>query len=160
MILFSIDQALGTSGWAQFDDNRLLDYGSFTIDSNQSIDERLMSFRDIICGMYRDKRFNEVVFEGIQYQNNAETYKKLAYVQAVLMMWCNDNEVPYTVIPPGVWRSELCCNFGRTRKEQKQKAIEFVKETFAVDATSDEADAICMGWAYLSMKKKEGELAW
>jgi hypothetical protein len=30
--------------------------------------------------------FQDIFFEDIQYQNNAETYKKLAFVQATIMI--------------------------------------------------------------------------
>ena len=101
--------------------------------------------------LYREYEFDELMFEDIQNQNNNETYKKLAYVQATIIIWCYNNNIKFHILSPSHWRSvlkERCgISFGRKREEQKAAAIRFVEEIFKVIATTDEADAIALGYA-------------
>lgn len=163
-ITLALDQALETTGYSLWVDDTLAGSGSFTIDKHQDIDKRLADFETMIDEIHKASKFNYLVFEGIQYQNNIETYKKLAYVQATIILWCYHNDVKYTTLAPSSWRNILGGGFGKNRKEQKQRAIEYVKEHFDFksdesntrDVTSDEADAICLGHAYQISRKEHG----
>ena len=159
MIYLSLDQSLRTTGWAIFEDKELKQYGHFTIPSNHPIEQRLNEFMRELNNLYREYEFDELFFEDIQNQNNNETYKKLAYVQATIVIWCYNNNIKFHILSPSHWRSvlkERCgISFGRKREEQKQKAIELVQQFFARVVTSDEADAICLGYAGICDKEKE-----
>lgn len=96
-----------------------------------------------------------MVFEDIQLQmGNVETYKKLAYVQAITMYWCEKQGIEYHVMSPSHWRKILKDEYdivwGRKRAEQKQAALNFVENKYGKDPniTSDSADAICIGLTY------------
>ena len=86
----------------------------------------------------------KVVIEGIQFQSNMATFRKLALLQGVLICLFAENNFLYSIVEPSKWKS-FCKIKGRKRQEQKENAIKFVKESFGIDVTSDEADAICMG---------------
>lgn len=159
-IVLALDQALETSGYGVFENNNLIHSGTFKVNKDQEIHERLVEFAGNLSKLHERFCFDFVAFEGIQYQNNAETHKKLAYVQATLILWCYDKGIRYTIIPPSAWRCELGGGFGKTRKEQKARAIEYVKERFGTEVTSDEADAICIGCACISILGKERDQAW
>lgn len=151
MIYLSLDQAMRTTGWAIFENKELKQYGHFTIPSHHPIEQRLNEFMRELNDLYREYEFDELFFEDIQNQNNNETYKKLAYVQATIIIWCYNNNIKFYILSPSHWRSvlkERCgISFGRKREEQKQKAIELVQQFFSRMVTSDEADAICLGYA-------------
>ena len=159
-IILALDQALETSGYCVFDKGNIVESGTFKVDKNQEIHGRLVKFAGNLTRLHERFHFDFVAFEGIQYQNNAETHKKLAYVQATLILWCYDKGIRYTIIPPSAWRCELGGNFGKNRKEQKAHAVEYVKDRFGIDVDSDEADAICIGCACLSILEKEKNEAW
>jgi len=99
-----------------------------------------------------------VFFEGIQKQSNAETFKKLAYCQATILLWCYWNELKYTILPPSHWRKTLKdkygLGFGTSRAEQKKKAQELVKQVYGKDVSQDEADAICIGLAGIQEREQ------
>ena len=158
MIYLSLDQSLRTTGWAIFENKELKQYGHFTIPSHHPIEQRLNEFMRELNDLYREYEFDELFFEDIQNQNNNETYKKLAYVQATIVIWCYNNNIKFHILSPSHWRSvlkERCgISFGRKREEQKQKAIEFVQQFFARMVTSDEADAIALGYAGICEKDK------
>lgn len=151
MIYLSLDQSLRTTGWAIFENKELKQYGHFTIPSHHPIEQRLNEFMRELNDLYREYEFDELFFEDIQNQNNNETYKKLAYVQATIVIWCYNNNIKFHILSPSHWRSvlkERCgISFGRKREEQKQKAIELVQQFFSRMVISDEADAICLGYA-------------
>jgi len=58
------------------------------------------------------------------------------------------------------WK-HTCGIKGKGREAQKANAQAFVKNTFAIDATQDEADAICLGYHILaSNESKVGCFDW
>lgn len=145
-----------TTGWALFEDNKLIKNGTFKTKSTLPIEKRLGQIWQYISDLYKEYKFDKIAFEDIQNQNNNETYRKLAYCQAVIYLWCDYNEIGYSVLGPSHWRKILGGGFGSKREEQKQKAMQYVNEKCGVDVTSDEADAICIGLAALKEQKQAG----
>lgn len=154
MRYLSLDQALNTSGWALFDGEKLIQYGTFKTKSTDPIEKRLGQIWAELSMIRNQYGFDYLFFEDIQKQQNAETYKKLAYTQATVLLWCywSDNiSYNYKILSPSHWRSILKekykKSFGKTRTEQKRAAQQLVKEVCGVSATEDESDAICIGLA-------------
>ena len=154
MIVLSLDQALQTSGWAVFENEKLIECGTFVIQANKPIESRLGKIWENLNDLHDQYDFNYLAFEDTQQQFNVETFKRLCYVQAVIMLWCYYNEVKYAVLAPTHWRSVIGKGWGKSREEQKQHAIEWVKQTFNKEVTSDAADAVCIGWAAIKEKDK------
>lgn len=149
--ILALDQASRTTGWAIYDNKTLITSGHFSIPANKTMQQRLMSFVDHLDDLIAKYNVEKIYYEGIQYQNNIETYKKLAYIQAMIIYNTTIHNLPILELTPSHWRSLIKdkhgVKFGRTRAEQKQKAQEFVKNYFNINATEDEADAICLGYA-------------
>lgn len=147
----ALDQASRMTGWAVFDNKKLIGYGHFSISANKTIGERLEAFIREFNVLIETYHPEKIYFEGIQYQNNAETYKKLAMIQAMIIYWTKSKKIDSLELTPSHWRSIIKDNhgikFGRTRIEQKQKSQEFVKDFFNSIVSEDEADAICLGYA-------------
>ena len=82
---------------------------------------------------------------------SVETYKKLEYVQAMILFWCEKHEKNLYCLSPSHWRKILKdkygMSWGRKRAEQKQTAIDFIQEHYKKEVDSDTADAICIGCA-------------
>lgn len=145
----ALDQASRTTGWAVYDNKTLIASGHFSIPANKIIHDRLKSFVIHLTNLIEKYHPEKIYYEGIQYQSNIETYKKLAYIQAMIIYF--SDSIPITELGPSHWRSIIKdkhgINFGRSRAEQKQKAQTFVKDFFNKTVTEDEADAICLGYA-------------
>ena len=85
--------------------------------------------------MFRGKLL--VAIEEIQLQNipgsskdtNVATFKKLAYVQALLLELCAEMSVPYEIVPSSSWKSGLGIK-GKNRTEQKRDAQRYIKEEY------------------------------
>lgn len=152
MRLLALDQSLNTTGVAVFDNDKILNCGAFTIHSNQELGKRLTEFLYELDDLYETYHFDAIVYEDIQLQmGNVETYKKLAYVQAMILFWCEKHEKNLYCLSPSHWRKILKdkygMSWGRKRAEQKQTAIDFIKEHYKKEVDSDTADAICIGCA-------------
>jgi len=65
MRLLALDQASRTTGWAIFDDEELVDSGTFTLKSDD-IGERLVDYKKHIEKLICDNDIEEVAFEDIQ----------------------------------------------------------------------------------------------
>lgn len=153
--VLSLDQSLRVTGYAVFDDERLIDHGVFSVDEKLPIDRRLNLFMRNVQALYNKHKPDVICFEDIQDQNNVLTFKRLAYVQAAILIYCSivGGDLRYEIISPSHWRSVLGGGFGRKREDQKRHAIEFVKEKYGIDVDSDTADAICIGTAYIYERK-------
>lgn len=147
----ALDQASRTTGWAIYDNKNLITSGHFSIPANKTMQQRLISFVDHLQDLITKYHVEKIYYEGIQYQSNIETYKKLAYIQAMIIYNAASDNIPILELTPSHWRSVIKdkhgIKFGRSRTEQKQKAQEFVKDFFNQNVTEDEADAICLGYA-------------
>lgn len=155
-ILIALDQAAKVSGYSVFKDEKYEKSGTFSIPPHKPIEERLALLYQELMRLYDEYTDYsvELVFEDIQLQmGNVKTYKVLAYVQSIILLFCFYNNVPYTISTPSHWRKLLGGGFGRKREEQKEHAIKFVKEKLEIDVSSDEADAICLGLARLKEKE-------
>lgn len=152
MRLLALDQASRVTGVAIFDDDKLVKYGTFEIKSNQELGKRLTQFLENLDKLYAAYHFDAVAYEDIQLQmGNVETYKKLAYIQAMILFWCEKHEKNLYCLSPSHWRKILKdkygMSWGRKRIEQKQTAIDFIQEHYEKEVDSDTADAICIGCA-------------
>ena len=152
MKILALDQSLNTTGWAIFDEDTLITYGTFTISPTRPIEERLHNIWKNINELYAIHEFDFLTFENIQQQHgNVETFKKLAYVQAALLLWCYNADMRYKILSPSEWRKILSdkykIKFGRARAEQKENCIKLIKDVYEETCSEDEADAIALGTA-------------
>lgn len=156
MKFLALDQALNVSGWAVFEDNKLIAADTFTILKTAPMDKRLLDMYKNLTDLYYEYEFEKVYFEDIQLQaGNALTYKHLAYAQAAVILWCGHMDMGYEILAPSHWRKVLGGNFGRKRAEQKRHAIDLVEKWYNINVPSDIADAICIGRAAIQETKKE-----
>ena len=154
MFYLALDQALQTSGYAIFDNDKLVKWGTFSTKASDSIEERLYTIQQELTKLDQQYNIGYVFFEDTQKQVNLDTYKRLCYVQSVIMLWCrNRGGIKYNVLSPSHWRKILKdkykINWGRKREEQKQAALQWVQQEYSGNFTSDSADAICIGKAGL-----------
>ena len=166
MIVLALDQALKTSGFAIFNDKKLEAWGTFDIRPTLPIEQRLQMIFQHLDTLEEKYHFTYVFFEDTQKQTNLETYKKLCYVQAAVLLWCYFKDKKYFILAPSHWRSILKdkykINWGKARKDQKKAAQEWVKNNYDLGVegiSEDEADAVCIGAAGI-LENFTKESAW
>ena len=154
MKILALDQASRTSGYAIFEDNQLIDSGTFTL-IQDDIGERLVELRDTIIKFIDNNQIELVLFEDIQLQagnTGVTTYKVLAEVFGVIQELLTERGIEYQIIHSQTWKSVLNIK-GRTRPEQKKNAQMYVLNTFNKKVSQDTADAICIGSSYIKQNE-------
>lgn len=100
-----------------------------------------------------------IIMEDIQQQHGAVlTYKILAMLLGVIEVTCAENEIPYEVVSPNVWR-KYAGTCGKTRREEKLLSVAIVKDKYGVNVTDDIAEAILIGQYGSKTHKREYKLA-
>ena len=152
MRVLALDQASRVSGWAVYDGKALIDYGKFSA-TQTDIGERLYYIRNQVLQLIDKFEIDEVVFEDIQLQdnriNNVQTFKALAEVFGVLHELFVEIKMPREAVLSTVWKSKVGIK-GADRPAQKKNAQLWVKNTYNIQATQDECDAICIGYYYVN----------
>ena len=154
MRVLALDQASRTSGWAVFENGKLVTFGKFTAD-HSDVGDRLHYIKTQVAKLIDTYNIDEVVFEDIQLQgnvaNNVQTFKALAEVFGVLYELFVSLRMPRTAVLSTVWKSTLGIK-GKDRAAQKKAAQIWVENTYGVKPTQDECDAICIGAHYVNNK--------
>ena len=162
MKLLALDQASRTTGWAIFDDEELIDSGTFTLKSDD-IGERLVDYKKHVEKLICDNDIEEVAFEDIQMQNqinNVQTFKVLAEIFGVTQEYLVEQGHSYHVVSSNTWKSQLNIK-GKQRAEQKKNAQVYVLEHYNKKVSQDESDAICIGsCVILQNKNKKTDFNW
>lgn len=166
MKILAIDQARH-GGYAIFnyEKKQLLKYDSFCFtEKNSTFAQETTKIEDFIHNLIKKECISAVFIEEIHMSKNAQTFKKLARLQGVLINLFEKNNYLYSVISPSQWQN-FCKAKGRSTKEIKAKIItasaseekfnkrrskimslEYVKQKFGLSTTDDNiADAICIG---------------
>jgi Holliday junction resolvasome RuvABC endonuclease subunit len=159
--ILSIDQAKA-GAWALFDYNSktLLEHGHWDYSKAPSYQVAINKIKNLIQTLITEKEPIAVFLEDINYRQNIESFKKLAWLQGTLICFLEENEYLYDLIQPSQWQN-YCKARGRTDKEIKAKitevdttgkknskvlSLQFVKDKYNVDTTNDNiSDSICLG---------------
>lgn len=147
MKILALDQASKTTGYAIFENGKLLAYNKFTFeDSDMGI--RLMKIRNKVREIIEENDIKEVIMEDIQLQedakNNVVTFKILAEVFGIIHELTTEMNIPWSAVSSSTWRHTLGIK-GVKRAERKLLAQDYVEKHYSVRPTEDECDAICIG---------------
>lgn len=156
MRILSFDQASHTSGWALFENNKLIKHGKFTFNDND-FGIRLEKIRNKVAELVKEYSPDKVYFEDIQLQENVDTFKILAEVFGVIYELLTELKIPNEAIVASSWKGGLGIK-GADRPAQKANAKKYVEKTFSISPTQDECDAICIG--HFACTKKEETFDW
>ena len=166
MKLLALDCSTKATGIAVFDETSLLGSSVITASSTDLI-KRIHKMVDTIDQLITELNIDEIVMEEVipDHAKNINTFKALMWLQAAVMIMLHDNhpKVKIELVYPGSWRSACGIKIGRGVKREtlKEADIRFANETYNLTTNSDdEADAICIGHAYLHPKDDNGEINW
>jgi Holliday junction resolvasome RuvABC endonuclease subunit len=147
------------TGYAIFDDTKLIKYGTFTTSSDDDI-ERFTMIRAWLLSMIVSWKPDYIGLEGIQFQEEGSgqkmgvtVFQTLARLQGILMITCHDNKVPFEICPTNTWRHS-CGVKGKTRTDKKRSMQLLVQQWYGVKVSEDEADAIGIGHHLVSYIQK------
>lgn len=168
MYLLALDCSTKATGVAIFKDKELMGSSVITASSND-LYKRIHKMVDNILALVEQLGVEKIVMEEVipDHTKNTNTFKALMYLQALIHIEMHDKfpKVEIELMYPSSWRSVCGIKNGRgvRREQEKAEDIKFANKTYGLTITSDDqADAICIGHAYLHPKdeKNYGELNW
>lgn len=99
--LLALDQASVITGYAVFDNEKLLSYGKIEL-KDEEIGPRLVVLREKIKTLIEENKITYVAFEDIQLQssvgNNVKTFKVLANVYGIILELCEELKLKYEIV--------------------------------------------------------------
>lgn len=152
MKILSLDLSTKSSGYAVFENDKLISYGVMkSTEKNLLVRGNYMAeYTRLLCEKHG--KFDFVVIEDLKVLSNQSTLVKLAQVQGMVLRELKEQEVKF--IMPTVWRKEFKLN-GK-RAEAKVKAIELCKELGYEVECDDDAEAILLGIYFQKGLTSEG----
>lgn len=167
MYTLSLDLSTKSSGFAVFENKKLIEFGCLTASSTDVI-KRIYKIIGELSKIVDKYPIDTVLIEEVRPEDlkhsgkNLHTQKVLMWLQAAVVFLLHDKRPKAKIeyIYPSSWRSGVGIHTGRGIKREglKPQDISFVKENYGIDVNDDIADSICIGHYYLN--KKETTLSW
>lgn len=151
-MILALDNALGTTGYAIFKDDKTLVYCDKFKTKSKGLDDKLNEITDYLLYLVERFQITHIVIEDTQSQSNKDTFKKLSILNGLIREFCILNELTYTVVSVTTWRKYLCIP-QRPRDLSKKSAQAFVYNRYGLKLSEDECDAICIGTWYVANQK-------
>lgn len=148
--VIALDNATQNMGVSVFDDGELVYYSLIKFTGPIFEDRLEKIFRTVIEVFIDNWQADFIVFEDIQFQNNYQTYKKLAMLLGLLVIAAKVRDIKYEIVAPSSWRSHY--QITGQRQSAKLRAINLIKQMYNVDVVDDIAEAILLG-KYITDKK-------
>lgn len=150
----ALDASTKSTGWAIFQEKELIDYGCITISSNDTF-KRIKYQTKEIKKLLQKHNFSQIILEEVVTDGrHSRTWKVLMWLQASINFMLYDNQIHVDVqyFYPSSWRSKCGIKNGKGIKRDKEKQYdkEFVKKKYGLDVNDDIADAIGIGYAFVS----------
>lgn len=166
-MLLAVDASTKSTGIAIFGEDKTLLGSSVITASSSDLINRIHKIVDKIDQLIGELNITNITMEEVlpDHQKNVKTFKALMYLQATIVIMCHDKypQVKVDLVYPGSWRSVCGIKTGRgvVRETLKKADIDFANQTYGLNLISDdEADAVCIGHAFLHPKVDNSTLTW
>ena len=133
-MILALDLSTKSSGYAIFDNDKLIDYGCISAGSANLFSriDKMVEELDKILTKYK---FSHVYIEDVypeDVHNNIQVYKALVYLQGFILHKLDDFNLKHTFFLPSEWRSKCGIHTGRGVKRDtlKLKDVQFVQNQF------------------------------
>lgn len=157
--ILALDAATNLSGYAVYDDNELVGYGTYKA-QGEELTERIHDVKEWLRKGVEVLQPDKIIQEHIQLQmfngNQAQVklYNALARLQGTLLDLFYELNVPCELVYSSEWR-KTCGVSGNGRESKKKAAQDKVKIWYNIKCSQDEADAICIGkYGVMNTRKK------
>lgn len=145
----ALDAATVLTGYAIYDNRELVKYGTFKVEKWKPTVERIHLIRMWLVKMITEHQIDLIELEHVQLQGfgahqQVELYRTLCNLQGVILDTAFEYNIESELAYSTEWR-KYCGIAGKDRAEKKKNAQARVKSWYGINATDDEADAICLG---------------
>ena len=138
MKLLSLDISTRSTGWAVFENKKLIDYGCITSALTDLI-KRIHIITDGIKEILNKHTINKIVVEEVRPElgtQNIKTHRALMWIQGYIAIMAHDNfKLEFEYLYPSEWR-KVCgikTGSGVRRDALKPQDIAFVKEKYGIE---------------------------
>ncbi len=160
--ILSLDQSSKVSGFAIFDNDTLIQYGSIEI-TGANAPIRFVKVREWVRHMVDAWKPDFVMIEDIQMQDDEKngslsvvTFKILAELMGVLETFFTENGIEYDTAHVSTWRNHEQIK-GRSRSDKKRSSILRIEKCYGIKVIDDVADAILIGRYAVEQRKEKLE---
>ena len=143
MKVLALDQSTKLTGWCLTENKKYKSSGVLAVKDLPDTLERMKLMYDEIKQLIKRVKPDCVLIEDTQFQRNYSSFRTLSQLQGIIFAYLFDLDLPFYIIPATAWKSS-CQIKGKRREEQKKNTQKYVKDTYGIDVTEDEADAIGM----------------
>lgn len=150
-MILALDMSTKSTGYAIFQDGKLIDYGCLTASNVNTLD-RIKNMAQKIASVITNNKITEIVAEQVAPDFGSRVYKPLLYLQCQLEYFVHNSNMPIKInyLFPNTWRKTLGIPVRGGRDALKASDIKFVQDKYHLDITNDDiADAICIGLSYI-----------
>lgn len=152
MKICGIDASTTCSGFAIFDNGKLVKHGKIDMKKNRNTDNRISEMMFELGDLIKTNKPDALFVEDSWNSVNIEITKKLSNVVGAIIYVCYETDCEFNKLLPSAWRSTVGLKLAEgkhkmTRQELKQEAIDYVAKTYGVKCGDDEAEAICIAEA-------------
>lgn len=155
MKVLSIDASTKSTGFALFDNKKLVGYKCVTA-SSSDLATRIKKMVNALYDILEKYDIDIIVLEEVRPEQglqNIKTHKALMYLQGAFYLLIQEQfkQIKIEYLYPNEWRSKcgIKTGAGVRRQSLKPADIKFVKDTYGLDVNDDIADAIGIGHAYI-----------
>lgn len=139
--LLGLDQSTRLTGWCLMIDKKYNSSGVLSVVNTDDTIERMKLMYDEIVELVNRVKPDVILIEDTQFQQNYSSFRTLSQLQGIIMAYLFEKDLTFYIIPATAWKS--CCHIkGKARIEQKKNTQIYVKNTYGLDVTEDEADSI------------------
>lgn len=148
--LISLDTSSSETGYAIFEDAYYASSGILSPDKKLKGQPKMDDMCKRIVKLLTSENPDIVIIERMSVGRNVATARMLAEIIGVVYGWCLSHEgVYYEELTPSQWRGYLGIQGKGKREELKQVSIDYVNDHGIKVKSDNEADAICIGFAYI-----------
>ena len=147
--ILAFDQSTKISAYSVFINNEYVESGYIDLHKIKDTSERIRAMGVELGKVIEKYQPDKVVLEEVAQQSNPLTLKLLARIQGVIIGFCAAHDIETYIIEPSKWRSALEFKIGAgvKRQELKDQAIQYVKNTYGLELTEDQCEALCINEA-------------
>lgn len=154
-MILSLDNSTTTCGYAIWKKGKLINSGTISANKKDKPMVRMEQLFGEIQSLVDKYKITYIIFEDGFQRRNVDVLKTLCRLQGVIIGLCIINDLGFYLFLPSEWRSKLWTSNAK-REEQKRLAVEYANKNFGLNLEfkdNDEAEAICLGSAFLKIIK-------
>ena len=150
--ILGLDPSTKATGYSVFKNAELIDHGVITASSSNvfhRIDKMITELEKILKKYpVNDCIVEDVIPEDVRHNNNV--FKPLIYLQGFICHLLDRYNIKPSFYVASEWRKKcgIKTGAGIKRESLKPKDITFVKKIYGINVGDDEADGICIAYAY------------